>query len=255
MNKELIKKTQEWMKLERKTIAQRKKAEEYYDDNLMELVEDDYCERNKSLVTEQVKHLIVSVGTSYEPIVLNIALFNPEKILFLYTEKSEETLNKVVDYSHLKASNYEKRLVNEVDPMDIYREIKEAYLKWDRPAKLHIDFTGGTKAMSAAAALAGAVIDVQMIYVASDDYLTDFRKPNPGSERLVYIDNPMAVFGDLEIDKAEELFSECNFSAAKEKFDSLRESIPNPVVRQELTFAYLLSCAYEAWKMKNRLQK
>ena len=41
MNNELQIKTEEWMKLERKTLAQRKKAEEYYDDNLMKLIEDD----------------------------------------------------------------------------------------------------------------------------------------------------------------------------------------------------------------------
>ena len=247
MNNELQIKTEEWMKLERKTLAQRKKAEEYYDDNLMKLIEDDYCERNLSKVKEPVKHFIVSVGTSYEPIVLNLALFHPQKIMFLYTEKSESILNKVVEYSELKASDYEKSRVSEVDPMDIYREVKNAYLKWGRPKRMYIDFTGGTKAMSAAAALAGAVIDVQMIYVASNDYLTDFRKPNPGSEHLVYVENPMAVFGDLEIEKAEELFGEYNFSAAKEKYGLLKETIPNPVTRQELTFDYLLSCAYEAW--------
>ncbi len=247
MNNELSIKTQEWMKLERKTLAQRRKAEEFYDLNLMELIEEDYCQRNQERIKENVKHLIVSVGTSYEPIVLNIALFKPEKIVFLYTEKSEEVLNKVVDYSHLKASAYEKRKVNEVDPVDVYREVKEAYLKWDRPKRMYIDFTGGTKAMSAAAALAGAIIDVQMVYVASDDYLTDFRKPNPGSERLVYIDNPMLVFGDLEIDKADELYGEHNFSGAKEKYGELKESIPDPVIRQELNFVYLLSCTYEAW--------
>ena len=46
---------------------------------------------------------------------------------------------------------------------------------------MYIDFTGGTKAMSAAAALAGAMIDVQMVYCSTDDFLVDFRKPNPGS--------------------------------------------------------------------------
>ena len=53
---------------------------------------------------------------------------------------------------------------------------------------MYIDITGGTKTMSATAAMAGALIDVQLVYVASDDYLVDFRKSNPGSERLSFID-------------------------------------------------------------------
>jgi len=61
--------------------------------------------------------------------------------------------------------------------LDIYREIEAAFLKWNTPEKVYIDFTGGTKAMSASAALAGAMIDVQLVYVGSDEYLVDFRKP------------------------------------------------------------------------------
>ena len=42
MNKELSKITKEWMELERKTLEQRKKAEEFYDQNLMKLIEEDF---------------------------------------------------------------------------------------------------------------------------------------------------------------------------------------------------------------------
>ena len=36
--------------------------------------------------------------------------------------------------------------------------------------------------MAAAAAMAGALIDAQLIYLGCDEYLVDFRKPNPGTE-------------------------------------------------------------------------
>ncbi len=247
MNSELKKKTEEWMKLERKTIDQRKKAEAFYDKNLMKLIETDFIERNKDMVFEKVEYLIVSVGTSYEPIVLSVNLLNPRRILFLYTEKSAETLNKVIGYCKLLPDRYEKSMVNEVDPLDMYREIKRIYLRWNQPDRMYIDFTGGTKAMSATAALAGAMIDVQLIYVGSDDYLVDFRKPNPGSENLIYIDNPIAIFGDMEIDKAIELFDKYNFSGAIEKLEILKESIPEPDTRQQLNFVYLLAKSYEGW--------
>ncbi|MDE7312896.1 MAG: hypothetical protein K2N87_14950 [Eubacterium sp.] len=72
MNENLVKKTEEWMQLERKTLAQRKVAEEFYYNNLMTLIEADYIERNKASIGEKAKYFITSVGTSYEPIVLNI---------------------------------------------------------------------------------------------------------------------------------------------------------------------------------------
>ena len=53
--------------------------------------------------------------------------------------------------------------------------------------------------MSAAAAMAAAMIDVQMVYIGTEQYLADFRKPYPGSERLYYIDNPLTVFDNPDV--------------------------------------------------------
>lgn len=235
------------MQLERKTLRQRKEAELFYAEKLMKLVEKTFIGKNKEKVTKQVEYLIISVGTSYEPLVLSIKLFQPHRILFLYTEVTEVILNKIVSYCELDITRFQKCKVHETNPLDIYREIKQAYLQWGRPEKLYIDFTGGTKSMSAAAAMAGAVIDVQMVYVGTDDYLVDFRKPYPGSETLYYIDNPLAVFGDLEIEKAMVLFDRANFSGAREKLAILKEQIPDPNLRQQLNFIYLLAEVYEHW--------
>lgn len=133
MNKQLKAKTQQWMSLERKTLEQRKLADEFYDSELMNLIVSEYIANNKKSVLEKVDYLVVSVGTSYEPLVLNISLLKPKKILLLYTEKSEAVLEKVVNYCRLRPQDYEKRKVDSVDPMAIYREIKESYLAWKKP--------------------------------------------------------------------------------------------------------------------------
>ncbi len=247
MKKDLKKMTQEWMQLERKTLEQRKQADEFYENKLMKLIEEEFIKKNKKKIFEKAEYFVVSVGTSYEPIVLNIRLFSPKRILFLYTEKTEKILNKIVQYCGLEPDVYEKSRVSETDPLDIYREIKRYYLEWKKPEKMYIDFTGGTKAMSAAAAMAGALIDIQLVYVGTNDYLADFRKPNPGSETLFYINNPLAVFGDLEIEKAFALFERYNYAGAKEKLAVLKENIPDPNTRQQLNFVYLLAETYEAW--------
>ena len=101
--------------------------------------------------------------------------------------------------------------------------------------------------MSAAAALAGALVNIQLVYVGCEHYLADFRKPEPGTEILLYIDNPIAVFGDLEIEKAFVLFDEYNYAGAREKLQILKESVPEPEIRQQLEFGCLLAEAYEAW--------
>ncbi|MCI9101290.1 MAG: TIGR02710 family CRISPR-associated protein [Lachnospiraceae bacterium] len=247
MKKDLKKMTQEWMQLERKTLEQRKQADEFYENKLMKLIEEEFVKKNKKKIFEKAEYFVISVGTSYEPIVLNIRIFSPKRILFLYTDLTEKVLNKIVQYCALEPDVYEKSRVSETDPLDIYREIKRYYLEWKKPEKMYIDFTGGTKAMSAAAAMAGALINIQLVYVGTNDYLADFRKPNPGSETLFYINNPLAVFGDLEIEKAFALFEKYNYAGAKEKLAVLKESIPDPNTRQQLNFVYLLAETYEAW--------
>ncbi len=232
MNQELITMTEKWKSLERKTVKQREKAENFYETKLMKLIEEEFIANNTGKVYEKVEYLIMSVGTSYEPLVLDIQLLQPRRILFLYTERTECILEKIVKYCQLDAMRYAKREVNETDPLDIYREIKAAYLKWSRPDKMYIDFTGGTKSMSAAAAMAGAVINVQLIYIGTTHYLTDFRKPEPGSETLYYISNPVEIFGDLEIEKAFALFDKFNYAGARKKLEELKESVPTPDIRQ-----------------------
>lgn len=247
MTKKLQDKTKQWMGLERATFEQRAVAEQYYETELMQLIVKEFIRSNKSRLYEKAEYMILSVGTSYEPLVLNISLFQPSKILFLYTEKTEVTIDKIVDFCALPSSSYQKVLVHEINPLDIYRQIKEAYLRWNAPKKIYIDFTGGTKAMSAAAAMVGAIIDLQLIYIGSEQYLIDFRKPFPGSETLYFINNPYAVFGDFEIEKAMQLFGQYDCSGAREKLGELREKVPDPAIRQQLRFSYLLAYAYEHW--------
>ncbi len=245
--KSLTELAEHWKQLERKTAEQRKKAEAYYENILMEPIVEAFIQNNRPQMAESVDCLILSVGTSYEPLVLDIMLLEPKRVLFLYTEISERYLAKVVEYCGLEASRYDKSMIHETEPLDVYREIKSDYLRLNKPEKIYIDFTGGTKAMSAAAAMAGAMIGVQLLYVGCTEYLVDFRKPNPGTERLFYIDNPVEVFGDIEIEKALTLFGEYNYAGAGERLLTLKEDIPDPAIRQEMNFAWLLAKSYEAW--------
>ena len=53
MNNQLKTMTNEWMHLERKTLEQRKIAEKFYDENLIKLIEEDFIQRNRDMVSEK----------------------------------------------------------------------------------------------------------------------------------------------------------------------------------------------------------
>ena len=74
-NKTLNELAEYWKQLERKTVEQRRKADNYYENILMEPIIQEFVENNREQA-EPVECLILSVGTSYEPLVLNIKLFH-----------------------------------------------------------------------------------------------------------------------------------------------------------------------------------
>ena len=250
MDETLNKMTDIWTQMERKTPEQIEMADNFYDKNIMPLVEEDYVRRNQEKVDQEIQYLIISVGASYEPIVLNIKLFEPEKILFLYTNETEKILDKIVGYASLLPSRYEKYKVSPIESAECYQAIKRCYLEWGRPQKICIDFTGGTKAMSSAAAMAGTFMNINVIYVNST-FDSTFKKPIPGSETLCYIANPWSVFGDLKIEKAFSLFGQYAYAGANEKMDEIQKNMSNPIISQQLRYAQLLAHAYEEWDAFN----
>lgn len=62
MNSILKKKTEEWMQLERKTVQQQQEAEQFYEDNLLNLIEKDYVRRNRKKLLEKTEYHGFSVS-------------------------------------------------------------------------------------------------------------------------------------------------------------------------------------------------
>jgi len=117
------------------------------------------------------------------------------------------------------------------------------YEKWGRPRNIYVDFTGGTKSMAAGCAMAGSAIGAKLIYIAGN-FLTDLRKPEPGSEKLCYIDDPYTVFGDLEREQAISLFNKMDYVSAYRIFEELEQRVPGT---KEYSALKYISKAYNAW--------
>jgi CRISPR-associated protein (TIGR02710 family) len=247
MKDDLNKLTENWIKLGRSSKSEREYAEDYYDKEIMPSLINQFVEKEKSKILEKSNVMIVSVGTSYQPIVLSISTVKPNKVLFLYTDESEKEIDKIINLTDLSPSSYEKNLVDKSNPLTIYKAIKDIYLKWNKPKSIYIDFTGGTKAMSAATAMAGVIINAELIYVSNKEYLSDFRKPKPGTEYIEPIQNPYEVFGDIDQERAFDLFEQNDYSGAREIFENLKIIVPDPQKRDYYNTLYLLSSSYEKW--------
>ena len=237
--------SERWKSLPLETSEQKVEAMKFYSEEVFPLIRQVFVAREAPKVTGPVYGLILSVGTSPEPLILSISAVNPEKVLFLPTPQTEYLLDTIVEKTNLKPRQWDKRTVDPSDPTDTYREIKKAWGRWGERCDIAVDFTGGTSAMGGGAAMAGAFLGLQLICIASSKYLSDpYRRPEPGSEYLKLVPNPYLVSGDLEEKEAANRFNRFDFAGAAVILESLAKKAANPRPYEVLES---LALAYKAW--------
>lgn len=97
--------------------------------------------------------------------------------------------------------------------------------------------------MSAAAALAAWQLNLGLTYV-ENQFDPATRQPLPGQDRLITLDNPTAMFGEQEMQRALEAFRSGAFETARVKYQEICESIVEPGVARLMRD---LSSLYRAW--------
>lgn len=154
--------------------------------------------------------MIVTVGTSCEPVVKTIDEHAPEYVLFVVSEESRKTVkeeilplvNKIPEVAYLEV----------IDPQSLkscHVEIHERMGAWIMECNLNlgdvgIDYTGGTKAMSIALVLAAIDHSIdRFVYVGGTE--RDYENRGiviEGFERIVSNQNPLLARAVREIERA-----------------------------------------------------
>lgn len=196
---------------------------------------------------KKYQYLILTTGMTPEPLVLSLSAFKPRRAYFLYTGGSEKTIDQVAEACGLRIRDVERKRVSPSDARDVYKAVKDIVEELGGVAKLAIDITGGTKVMVGGCSMAAALLRADIFYVESE-FGWCLGKSRPGSERLVKLENPYEVFGDLDMEIGVELFNKHAYTGARGAFNRLaKNGIDEPRSR---TFC-LLSEAYECWDRFN----
>ncbi|MBI3243453.1 MAG: TIGR02710 family CRISPR-associated protein [Chloroflexi bacterium] len=230
--------TEQWL-----AIQDRNERNSFYDEAVFPAIKQVVVAREQAELPVPYTHLILPVGLSPEPLILSILILRPEKVYLLYTRASERYLDRIFQETGLRLSQVDKDEVDETNVPDIYQKVKAIYTHWGRPDRIAVDVSGGKKSMVGGCALAGALIGARLFYMDSD-FLQEFRKPSPGSERLAILSNPYDVFGDLELERAKALFHELDFAGAKRLLGELAARSSTP---EQYTARAMLCEAYAAW--------
>ncbi|SCL22941.1 TIGR02710 family CRISPR-associated CARF protein [Micromonospora inyonensis] len=182
------------------------------------------------LPTRRVDLLISLCGFAATPTVLASELLQPRRLLVLRSKDAAESVNLIgghlVMSGKLDFETFQHETVDPSDPLDMYAKISK-WLGGRDGRDAVIDITGGRKVMSAAAALAAWQLNLRMTYV-ENRYDPVTRKPLPGEDRLITLDNPTTLFGDQEMQRALETFRSGAYEAARQRYAEICERVAVP---------------------------
>ncbi|MHA1274862.1 MAG: TIGR02710 family CRISPR-associated CARF protein [Promethearchaeota archaeon] len=254
-----------------KEIKEQKELDPKFDDSslrneLWELSKKKFILKSKyDSNFKRYQGIIFTVGFSPEPIILNILVNEPDYVFFIYTKESEIYIDKIIEETNLKPSQFQKAQMLRDSAADSYKLVKRGfrYLTEDKciPKKgIALDPTGGTKIMSVGCGIAASIFDIDILYINNERYNKELRRPEPGSEILVRVPNPFDIYQDDKILEGLNYLNSLDFALARDFFYNIKKSSTNPLFPEFLgVIANILyqwdSISYnEALKLINRAE-
>ena len=206
------------------------------------------------------KGMIITLGTTpgvEHAIAFSIKNQNPDYVIFIVTEdsiKKLEDIKKELNKMDAKIPKHcYKRIFNEDNVAEAYRSVRDA-IEWlikkgYHPNNIVVDYTSGTKPMSAGALFSAIMAPCgSLVYVAGRrDEAT--RRVISGTERVIS-EQPNRLLAERYISEAISLFNSYQFKAASQILRSLQERMHSSV-EPRLSSLSRLCDAYNEWDSFN----
>lgn len=184
------------------------------------------------------KIIVYTVGGTPEPIKKSIMENRPDCIFFLCSHKSKEIAEKIINFIYLNGYSPKCYIIETLDEQnfEITFEstencISEVAQLDPEKSKTILDITGGTKVMSSALVLSGALRGFQKINYVGGDVRDKggLGVVQTGSETFITTQNPLNKDGYFELMNIRTLYSKHEYYACREIADaaSKNESIQN----------------------------
>jgi CRISPR-associated protein (TIGR02710 family) len=203
-----------------------------------------------------MKALIISVGTGTKPtkqaaksladaIAYTIKHHNPDKTFFITTKESKETTLPLILAKTKNQSHKTIKIQNPDNIQEIYETLHPHLQKIKQKFnQLVIDYTSGTKAMTAALAILATIHEANEL-----SYITGKRKGGivqPGTEQIVSI-RPYFATTQQKLKTATEFFNKNQFSATITILTQIQKTTKDPEILNQIKPLLNLAKAYELW--------
>lgn len=180
-----------------------------------------------------IRAVLISVGGAPSPILHVLGLHRPSHVWYFCSTGSREiadTIHAQLDW-HPYPDFIEEERFEELGPCyrTLREKIPELLRKWKLSAsEVLVDYTGGTKTMSAALVVAAIEVFNQFSYVGG----TQREKGGlgitvDGKERVLYQDNPWSELAIREVERSRDLWTSCQFDSAARILRDVAPRVPH----------------------------
>lgn len=204
--------------------------------------------------------LICSVGGTSEPVAESIRRWRPARILFLYSDQTRRSINAALEATTASGLAISPGCTDQLDlrdPQDLQKTLRDfrrldPYVQsWQQRGGDYVvvvDFTGGTKVMSAALALVARRWKATFAYVGGQERSKGgVGVVVSGREAQFSQFNPWDALGYQAIEEAVAVFNHGGYAAAAALLDRAVRNAEKPEVKRELSALKAVIDAYAAW--------
>lgn len=201
------------------------------------------------------KLMIMSLGGSPEPLRKSIETHLPEIIVFLASHESILKAGEVLDGIPCKPACEYEITDNPNMILECYRKarncVDRARQKGVLPQEITVDYTGGTKVMTAALILATIGEPFRFNYVGGDDRSKQgLGVVLDGREMMFAEMSPWLIFAEEERRQIITLFNRRRFSAVAQIIESCRKDVP-PEIAGYFGFVLPMAEGFLFWEQFN----
>ena len=176
----------------------------------------------------QCRAMLVSLGGSPEPVLYTLGQQQPEYILFFVSAESAGQIQGIIRELPYPCHDFDRILSPSAEILgDCFRVLRDhlprKLSQWGlSPAELLVDYTGGTKSMSAALVLATIELAHRYSYVGGIERdKGGVGVVLGGRERMHYIQNPWQEVAQEERKRISLLFATARYETARQEIQGM----------------------------------
>ena len=205
--------------------------------------------------------LILSCGGSIDPLIKSIIKYRPDLIYFLHSEDSLVNVFEIISFFEVleRLSLFDFHLRYKFKLIKEYQDIEQVFAVSNEMISqlqkesydVRIDFTGGTKPMSAGLILASIGNNCKYSYIGSKN--SNGREKNGvgavkgGFELVIEQNDPYESYAIFEFERGKEFFDEYQFKAAKLNFENAKNKTKSKELKELAGIYIKIVEIYDLW--------